>query len=251
MSKKGKENPRFKDRTGEKHITNEGYEVEVIKYSNTSNCTIKFEDGCVVENVYYKHIKKGHIKNPYHKTILDVGFFGQGKHKGSAKSKRNKEYNCWSSMLKRCYDKKHQEKIPTYIGCMVDEKWHNFQNFAEWFDENYIDGWQLDKDILIKENKVYSPKTCCFVPKEINYILTKRDSKRGDFPIGVCKWKNGKYRGSFKQKTLGYYKTPEEAFQAYKTEKEKHIKEVADKWKNLISEKVYKAMYNYKVEITD
>ena len=50
---------------------------------------------------------------------------------------------------------------------------------------------------------------------------------------------------------LGLFDTPEEAFQAYKTAKEEYIKEVADKGKESISPKVYRAMYNYKVEITD
>lgn len=43
----------------------------------------------------------------------------------------------------------------------------------------------------------------------------------------------------------------EEAFYKYKEAKELYIKEVADKWKNQIPEKVHNALYNYVVEITD
>ena len=37
----------------------------------------------------------------------------------------------------------------------------------------------------------------------------------------------------------------------HKTAKEAYIKEVADKWRGQITEQVYEAMYNYKVEIDD
>ena len=45
-----------------------------------------------------------------------------------------------------------------YLDVTVCEEWHNFQNFAKWFYENYyeISGekMRLDKDILIKGNKM-------------------------------------------------------------------------------------------------
>ena len=54
-----------------------------------------------------------------------------------------------------------------------------------------------------------------------------------------------------KQNFLGYYNTPEEAFQAYKQFKENYIKQVADEYKELIPEKLYNAMYEYEVKIED
>ena len=161
-------------------------------------------------------------------------------------------------MIKRCYNKKATEKEPTYIGCAVDERWHNFQNFAEWYDENYnpetMKEWHLDKDILIKRNKIYSHETCCFVPQEINLLFVKSNNTRGKYPIGVYK-ENRKFitqvRINGKREIVGSFNTPEQAFQAYKTAKEQYIKEVADKWKDKIDPRVYNAMYNYKVEITD
>lgn len=157
-------------------------------------------------------------------------------------------------MLSRCYDKKYQEKQPAYIGCYVDNYLLGFQNFAKWFEENYNEGFHLDKDILVKGNKVYSPQTCCFVPQEINKLFTKSTKLRGNLPIGVSKLGSrfvAQVNINGKRIHLGCFTTPEEAFQAYKTAKEKQIKEVADKWKDLIDLKVYQAMYNYKVEIND
>lgn len=162
-------------------------------------------------------------------------------------------------MLKRCYDKNWKQKHPTYKDCTVCDEWHNFQNFAQWYEENYyeIPGeiMQLDKDILIKGNKVYSPDTCCFVPGDINSLFIKSDEIRGNLPIGVTKEKD-KYMAQC-QNTLGYkrriglFNTPEEAFDAYKKRKEKIIKEIANKYKEYIPDKLYKAMYNYEVEWED
>lgn len=160
----------------------------------------------------------------------------------------------WLSMLTRCYGKGNKSYNDSY----VHDDWLNFQNFAKWCEENYnpetMSEWQLDKDILVKGNKIYSPDTCCFVPQEINNLLIKATSTRGDLPIGVYR-----HRSSFrpaisrenKQRNLGSFKSVDEAFQVYKKAKENHIKEVADKWKGKINDKVYQAMYNYKVEITD
>jgi hypothetical protein len=51
--------------------------------------------------------------------------------------------------------------------------------------------------------------------------------------------------------SLGYFNTPEEAFEAYKVAKEAWIAEKANKWKDQLDSKVYDALCNYKVEIDD
>ena len=117
---------------------------------------------------------------------------------------------------------------------------------------------QLDKDILIKNNKIYSPKTCVFVPRCINAIFTKRNADRGNLPIGVTE-RYGKYNvvmsatilGKKGTTSLGCYDNIQDAFMTYKTYKEKYIKEVADTYKDYIPHKLYNALYHYNVEITD
>ena len=162
----------------------------------------------------------------------------------------------WRSMLLRCYSKKYQEKEPSYIDCSVCEEWLLFSNFKKWFDENYVDGYALDKDILIKGNKVYSPQTCCFVPIEINTLFVKNNKSRGSYPIGVCKCKN-RFRAYLsvrnKRVFIGSFLTEIDAFNAYKKSKEEYIQKIANDYfsKGLITEKVYNALMNYKVEITD
>ena len=86
------------------------------------------------------------------------------------KSKTPKFYSVWRHMLYRCYSLEYQSRFATYVGCTVCEEWKYLSNFKKWFDENYIEGFDLDKDILVKGNKIYSPDTSVFVPKHINYL---------------------------------------------------------------------------------
>lgn len=190
------------------------------------------------------------------KKLYNIGFVSKGIYITTYGTKSRKSYSVWKDILRRCYDEKTQEKFSAYKGCSISEEWYDFQNFARWYENNHIEEFQIDKDILIKWNKIYSSETCCFVPQEINSLFTKKSSKRGKYPIGVIKRNRKKpYEANINKNGkclyLGVYLTEEEAFQAYKEAKEKHIKEVADKWKDLINNKVYQAMYNYQVEITD
>lgn len=191
------------------------------------------------------------MRNYNEHKVFGIGFTGIGKY---SKTNSYKIYNIWARILQKCYSDKCQIKTPTYIDCSVVEEWYNFQVFAEWYENNYIENFHLDKDILVKGNKIYGPDTCCFVPQEINQLFTKTNKLRGELPIGVSL--HGKnYRVQVKlygkSKNFGTYKTIEKAFEIYKIEKEKYIKEVTEIWKNKLPEKTYKILINYKVEITD
>lgn len=100
-------------------------------------------------------------------------------------NKQYKSYNSWRGMLRRCYSHEQSYKFPSYIGCSVCDEWKLYSNFKSWFDEHYIDGYQLDKDIIIDGNKVYSPETCCFVPHYINSMFNDNERVRGIYLIGV------------------------------------------------------------------
>ena len=228
-----------------------GYKVEVVAYKNNREVTILFENG-FTKIVEKGVLLKGKVKNPYHPILYNIGFIGEGKYKSFIEGKITKNYSVWADMLKRGYDINYKQKHPTYKDVTVCEEWHNFQNFAEWFEDNYIEGFCLDKDILIKDNKIYSPETCCFVPQEINKLFLFTKLNKGLYPTGVSFSKqNKKFASKIKKynKTLylGYFSTPEEAFEKYKEAKERHIKEVADKWRDLIGDKIYKILITYKI----
>lgn len=243
-------------RVGEKWETKGCGKITIVAYTNAHNCDVKFEDGTIVKDVSYGNIKKGAVSNPNTPTAYGVGFIGQGKYSSKINGKITKVYDTWIGMFRRCYSKDFHIKYTTYKECVVDEYWHNFQIFAQWYEENYINDYQIDKDILVKGNKVYSPETCCFVPHEINSLFLTCKSKRGVYPVGVSK-KGSMFRATLttqgKQKYIGIFTTPEEAFKAYKEVKEHQIKKTAIDYysRGKIPLKVYNAMYNYKIEITD
>lgn len=136
-----------------------------------------------------------------------------------------KSYSTWRSMIHRCYDSTFHDTQPTYIGCSVCEEWHRFSTFELWFEEHYVEGWHLDKDLLNPSNKIYSPDTCIFVPGRINNIIGDPGTNKGEYPVGVSYQKNsGKFRSRCRDTTgntvhLGVFDTPELAHDAYITAK--------------------------------
>lgn len=253
------------DRTGEVGYNTFGSKMVIVKYRKYSDIDVYFpEYNWIARNKEYRHFKKGNVRCPYERRIFNIGYLGEGKYKSKENGKNTRVYDTWHNMLQRCYDEKYQKKYPTYIGCEASEEFHNFQNFGDWNSKNYyeIEGEQmcLDKDILVKHNKIYSPETCVFVPQTINKLFTKRQNDRGESVIGTSPI-DGKYRarcyminletGKSKCEYLGLFDTQEKAFKIYKYYKEKNIKMVADYFREQIPDKLYDALYNYEVEIDD
>jgi len=169
---------------GEEFTTNEGYIAKVINGgSKVGYCTIQINDW--VKEVQVTNLRRSKVKYPYHPIWYNKGYLGDGRYKSSINGKQLIQYKKWNHMLERCYDPKYQKIEPTYIGCSVDPKWHNYQVFAEWFDNNYVDGYQLDKDLLIKGNKIYSEDNCIFIPKRLNSFLTNKHRNNTSGEIGV------------------------------------------------------------------
>lgn len=131
-------------------------------------------------------------------------------------------YKAWQGMIERCYSKRQLEKCPTYKRIKVCDEWHTFMAFREWWLKHQVDGWQLDKDLLIPGNDIYSPKTCIFVPHYINCLLTDKKNYRGKYPIGVTKhegFKTKPYEARVningKPKCIGSFDDPCDAHLAY------------------------------------
>ena len=185
--------------------------------------------------------------------VCGIGYHGSGDVRCKSES-----YLRWNDMLNRCYNAKFHERQPQYKECSVCEEWLNYNNFKVWYGQNKIPGTKLDmdKDILFKGNKVYSPETVAFVPHAINTLFLSGKSGRGDCPIGVYYDKEkGKFRPcvSYKgrQVKLGNFATPKAAFARYKQYKEGLIQNIAEQNKEKIPYKVYEAMMDWKIEITD
>lgn len=233
----------------------------IVDYSDCKNLLVKFIDYPCVVKCALGDLKKGNVKNPLKPSVFNKGYLGVGKYRPSDKD----YYVVWKSMLQRALCDRYKEKRNTYTGVDVCDEWLCFQNFAAWCDSQKLFNtkddngkpYQLDKDILVKGNKIYSPETCCFVPSNINSIQISCKSNRGEYPVGVSYNKTKKKfvshinLGDIKRKHLGCFESPDKAFQAYKTAKEGYIKKVAEKWKGKIDDKVYQALLEWKIEITD
>ncbi len=237
------------DKIGQEFTTTEGYRIKIIKYFGWNNVSIQFDDNTIVKNKCYQHIKRGNIRHPYHKFLYCVGYLGQGRFYYGNCENYQKIKTVWSKMFTRSYCKKYQQRQPTYLGCTVDEQWYNFQNFAEWFENNYVEGWHLDKDILVKGCKIYSPETCCFVPREINNLFTNCISKR-NLPIGVVKDGN-KFRAQINKGEgviyLGIFSTIEEAKSKYDIAKKEWCEELAIIYKDRVDNRIYNILISYTV----
>ena len=173
---------------------------------------------------------------------------------------KSRSYKRWSDMIHRCYNIKFLERMPRYQDCEVCEEWLNYCNFRKWYDEHFYqienEQMDLDKDILYKGNKVYSPATCCITPHGINTLFINGKKDRGDYPVGVWYEEDKeKFRAAMNygghQIKLGTFASAEDAFARYKEYKEDFIKDIAEQYKGKIPDNVYEAMMNWKIEITD
>ena len=234
-------------------------DFKIVKYNNSRNVDIQFVTTGFETSAQLEHIKNGNVKDPYVASVHGVGILG-AKYPITINGVHTKEYDLWNSMLQRCYSDKYQKKRPTYEGCEASENFKYYEYFYEWCHSQIgfgVEGWHLDKDLLVKGNKVYSESTCVFLPKEINSVLTKCTASRGKYLIGVYWSKTHKAfkaqvsKSKGKKEHLGLFKTELEAFNAYKKAKEGFVKEQANGWKDKIDERAYNALMNYTVDIDD
>ena len=249
----------YKDCVGKVFKSSNSGDFKIVKYNDYGNVEIQFLKTGYETVAHLGSIRNGEVKDPYSPSVFGVGVVGT-KYPSMINGVQTKEYELWKSMLRRCYSDKYQKKYPTYEGCEVSNNFKSYEYFYEWCHKQIgfsNQDWQLDKDLLVKGNKVYSEDSCVFIPKEINTLLTKSTSSRGEYLIGVCWHKARKAfmaqvgKGKGKLKHLGYFTTEIEAYNAYKQAKEVFVKEQAEKWKSQIDERAYEALMNYTVEIDD
>ena len=246
-------------------ITEQNYNGTRGKYNvicNECGCTFSIRmghlldgHGCKCRRLQSGHYKKGKILANGRKLV-----YGKGINDAQVCDTGSDTYKKWFMMLRRCYEKGYNDKHHTYRDCYVCDEWLRYSNFKKWMEnpENgYVNGYHLDKDILVKNNKVYSPDTCCFVPQEVNHLFMRSFKKkqycnprgihyrRGHYEVNICT--NGKIT------YIGSAKTKEEAFAIYKKARERKIYECATLYfdKKLITEKVFKGLSEYEININD
>ena len=152
------------------YTSNNYGDFRIVKYVNCGHVGVEFINTGYMTITQSAHIIRGHVKDPLAPKVYGVGYVGIGQHAAYIDNIKTIKYSVWSGMLERCYSDKLHYKHPSYIGCTVCDDWHDFQVFADWFEINYIKGYDLDKDIKIKGNRIYSPTTCLFVTQKDNII---------------------------------------------------------------------------------
>lgn len=242
-----------KNRVGEININNQGLYMEIISYKNSHDIDVKFETGNIVRHRKYENFKNGKCTDNTYSKLFNNDIYRK------VYDKDSDSYRKWIKMMGRCYNEKTLERQPTYKDVDVCEEWFTYDNFKKWYDENYYEipnkKMCLDKDLFSEDTKkIYSPNTCCFLPSELNMMfVSKPYNKKYNTPIGVKYDKDrNKYLASMevngKNKFLGRFNTPDDAFNAYKKAKEIHIKELANKYKEYMPNYIYQKLINYELK---
>lgn len=227
----------------------------VIEYVSYVEVYVKFEDGNIVKT-RVQSLGKGHCRNLNSKLVLGVGINDM---LGAEKTKEFiKQRQMWFGVLQRCFSIKLLERRPTYKNCKVYESWLWLSNFIkdiksiENYEKSLNEGWQLDKDLLSNEGKLYSKDTCCFIPRSLNLVISSYPKKLNGLPKGVKLSKGGRYFAILQKEGnqifLGSYDSVEEASRVYNIAKKEHLLNIADSIKDIVPENVYKALVNFNLE---
>lgn len=241
---------------GSEFCSNKFGMFKIVDYCGNNKFLIEFDVTGYRSVEYRSNILKGNVKDYLQPTVYGFGVSGKKYDKTDNIGKFLKQYDLWQGMIRRCYS---NNKPKSYENCTVSDYFKYYCNFYDWCNEQVgfkVQGFEIDKDLLMKGNKEYHENLCVFIPNEINTFLTNRRNHRGIYPIGVKKKsKNESYQSSISKKGriyhLGYFNTPEEAFYAYKKAKEDYAKELAYKWKDQIDPRAFEALMNYEVDIND
>lgn len=238
-----------KKREGEVHYSSDGEKVIIVEYKDCQNTTVQFEDGYMIKDIHYHLVKTSKFLRK--KLVQDVGIFEKGEYKAHENKKMTRVYSLWKSMIRRCHTN-GDEKLHTYKDVTVCGEWLYFQNFAKWYYENYnpktMQGWDLDKDILCSDYKIYSPETCCFIPQELNKMFSSNTVKKSGLPRGIT-YNKGWYKATIscnkERFHLGISKSLEEICTIYDEHRRRCIQATAERLKDVLPKIVYEKLRNY------
>jgi len=236
---------------GEVYPTTESGDLIITKYVKAKEVHVRFVDTGYRTITQAVTIKRGLVRDRSIKRIAGVGFAPAGDVKYKQGTVTHKAYSAWNSMIRRCYqDTSMHYRFYGAKGVTVDESWHNFQTFAEWFIPRYKEGFQLDKDLLGGGLKIYSPDTCCLLPAELNSLIAPR-TENSKYMRGVSK-EGKKFSAKVYHAGKIFYRksfyTEQAAADAYTREKSKVIRERAKHHLDLdnIDVVIYEALVNWK-----
>lgn len=227
---------------------------DVVDYHGCESVIVRFIETGFETKSTSQAVRNGNIKDRLARSVFGVGFIGDGKYNSG--HKHLDAYRSWHGMLMRCYYEPVISKHKTYIGCTVCDDWHDFQKFANWYYENYPDDefkYDLDKDLKVIGNKVYSPETCLFVRQGVNKFVMDAGAARGQFMIGVTfEERTGRFvsvcsePSTGRQRKVGRFSTEVEAHLAWRKRKSDYAYELAISQENI---EVKNALLNWRAAL--
>lgn len=163
-----------------------------------------------------------------------------------------KSYKTYLYMCRMCFS----PTISEDRRMVMCKEWLDYCAFEEWWNNNYceVEGEQmvLAPTIFDKNNKLYSPNTCCLVPRGIYECFKEKAKDNKDLPCGV-NIREG-YDVYFigmsienKRINVGVADTLEEALLVRNIFQTQKIHYLALKYKKNLSQKVYDFMKNLEV----
>ena len=180
-------------------------------------------------------VKQGKVTDCYQPNICGVACLGNMYGQTKVNGVSTREYNMWSAMINRCYNKNDKYHYQYYgaKGVSVCLRWRCFEYFLQ--DLPYVADYklwknsepgmyQLDKDTLQKgipdNEKVYSLATCMFIKAVDNTLeMCNRKNNNTSGYVGVRNYEriNGNYAYcvSVAKQHFGTFTDPIAAANAY------------------------------------
>ena len=244
---------------GKIFISNDCGFYQIVLANNLDRMKAVFLDTNTEVWVSADQVDNGTVLDRYFPTVCGVGYLGDYSTLDKD-GNTTKEYTAWRCMLERCYGNKELE---AYKYCIVSEEFHNASYFKDWYNKQvgaHREDFHIDKDILSSDCKIYAEDTCVLVPQEVNSFFVKHNNKKvkSNLSTGVrydpkntSRPFTAMYSGHGGEKHMSYHDNEWSAFLAYKQAKENRAKELAEKWRGQIDDRVYEKLINYKVLLTD
>jgi hypothetical protein len=227
--------------------TNNCGDLIIVKYNHARSIECQFVNTGSIVTAQLGNIKKGEVLDFLKKTVCGVGYIGSNiSIQNDSLTKLS--YKVWAAMIVRGYNTEYKKRKPTYLNCFVCDEWHSFTNFNKWFYDNYIRGFEIDKDILISGNREYRLDRCCFVPRKINLAVHSNYAKKNKLLMGVREYSNGRYRAFIGKHgnriNLGFYSSEIDAHLSWAKAKKEYIIELANSYKGKLTDEVYDRLVN-------
>lgn len=181
---------------------------KVVEKLPPKQLKVRFVESGYEKVYYFTNVKTGTLKDPFYRSVLGIGYMGIGPYSSydSDRKTHSRSYVTWRNMLHRL----SPGVCEPYSDCSVSEEWKCYQIFAEWYENqpgSNLDGWEIEKDFLKPNNRVYCAENCCLLPKAINNFIRSNKHLRHGLPIGVNVVKSGGYRAVVSSKH-GHVKGP-------------------------------------------